>query len=313
MKKHLTILCFLLVACGTEKNDATRTRDDFPDLIEQKGVYLEKAGTVQDKYGWIETEECDALLFTGLSMSAGLKGVEIEKGRDDSGRWNRRPQGGCYGGLLKETGSNFNKTNPNSNLLAGTISRDMLIGLMWGAWATGKQYILDDLYDYGKSHNWKMGDGDIDTVYFTPNMINTLRILIGKDDNIPEIWVDPRKDHQRHVVALNIILRGEVEKNIRDDQLSVLKKMAKAQPKNALFRYGVHRFTDGDQSAAIEILRDQNLCPAKRLPNTSERCTRWLWERREWSDNWEPCPKEKRTHSGMDCAFLISLLENSLL
>jgi len=289
------VIFLLLVSCGTEKHEAKRTPDDFRDLLYQQELYLEKAKAVQDEHGWIETDECDALLFTGLAMSAGLENVQIDEGHRADGRWERRPQGNCY------------------RLIQGSISRDMLVGLMWAAWSTGKEYILKDLYKYGSDHNWKMGDGDVDTVYFTPNMINTLRILIGKDDNIPEVWVDPQKDHQRHVVALNIILRGEEEGNIRDDQLSVLKKFVKKQPKNALFQYGVHRFTDGDQSDSLAILRDESLFPRTRLPNTLDRCGRWLWERNESSDNWKPCADEKNKHSGGDFTFLVKLLENSLL
>jgi hypothetical protein len=289
------LIFLFLISCGTEKHNAVRTVDTFPDLQEQRRVYLEKAKRVQDKYGWIETDECDSLLFTGLAYASGLKGVKILAGREPDGRWQRRPQGNCYG------------------FIQGSISRDMLIGLMWAAWATGNEEILNALYEYGKDHNWKMGDGDIDTVYLTPNFINTLKILIGKDDNLPEIWIDPQKDHQRHVVALNIILRGEVEGNIRDDQLSVIKKFVKKQPKNALFQYGHHRFTDGDQSNAIAILRTKSLFPGNKLPTSKERCARWLWERREWSDNWLPCPDEKNTHSGGDFAFVVWLLEQSLL
>jgi hypothetical protein len=294
--KNLYLLILLIYACGTEKRDAVRTVDTFPDLQTQKDdVYLKKAKRVQDKYGWIETDKCDALLFTGLAYASGLKGVDLLAGREPDGRWQRRPQGNCYG------------------FIQGSTSRDMLIGLMWAAYATGNEEILNDLYEYGKEHNWKMGDGDIDTVYLTPNFVNTLRVLIGKSANLPEIWIDPQKDHQRHVVALNIILRGEKQGHINDQMLHLLRVFRNKQPKNALFHYGVHRFSDGDQASAISILRDESIFPADRLPTSRDRCGRWAWERREWSDNWLPCPEEKNTHSGGDFTFILMLLEGSLL
>lgn len=288
------LVIFFVVACGGEKNSAQRTVDTFPDLIARKESYLKQVKKVQDKHGWIETKECDALLFTGMLMATGVD-VDILAARDMEGKWYRRPDKDCSKFFFR------------SSLISSSISRDMLIGLMWGAWMNGRVQILRDLYDYGKEHNWKMGDGSPDTVYLTPNFINTLRILIGKDDNIPEVWVDPMKDHQRHVVALNIILRGEAEGNIRD-QLALLRKFKNTEPKNALFQYGYHRFTDGNQSRAISLLRD---FPDK-LPTNKNWCGRWKWERSSKSDNWKPC-KTKATHSGGDLAFVVTLLERSLL
>lgn len=289
MSKAIWMLLFLL-SCAGKKNEAVETKANLFDLSEQKRFYLEQAKPLQDKHGFIESKECDSLLFSGLAWGSGFD-VDIREA-EFGGAWFRTPDRRCY----------------DEGRSSSDISRDMLVGLEFGAYLTKDHILLNELYDFGDSHKWVMGRGPLDYTYFLPQFQNTLRILIGKDDNLPEVWVDPLKDHQRHIVALNIILRGEAEGNIRDDELKILEKFKKLEPRNALFQYGVHRFKDGDQSDTIVLLDE--LFPKDHLPTNEDRCGRWLWERSETNPAWRPC-KEKKRHTGGDFIFLVTLLERS--
>lgn len=294
MHKIFCITFFLvLCGCGGEKNHRTKTTNDISVLVETKNLYLELVKSVQGPSGFIEHDECDSLLFSALVWGAGLS-VDIEAARGKNGLWYRTPDHRCYD--EKRSGSD--------------TSKDMIMGIMWGAYLRDRSDILKQIYDYGKKKGWIFGRGPVDRTYFLPTFVNTLRILTERDDDyLVDVWIDPVKDHVRHISALNIILRGEAEGNIRDDQLALLKKFAKKSPKNALFHYGVARFTDGDQSKTISILSDTKYFPKNRLPSNIDRKGRWLWERSEASDNWRPSSKP-RVHSGGDLIFLVRLLEN---
>lgn len=280
------VMMLMSFACAGEKQHKQDTINPLDSVKQTKRLYLSLMPE-----GFVESSECDSLLFTGLAYASG-HWVDLESARGDNGLWYRTPDHKCY-----DEGRSGSDT-----------SKDQLVGLQWGLYIHNHDDLLRDLYDYGDSKRWVFGRGSLDRTYFLPQFQNTLRALIGKKPIIPEVIIDPLKDHQRHIIALNLILRGEKLGYIRDNALDLIASFRKRDPQNALFQYGYHRFTDGDQSQTISIL--EGLFPNDRLPNSSDRCVRWLWERSQHSEHWLPCGDGK-THSGGDLTFIVRLLELS--
>lgn len=297
--KTTTILfCSILItSCDSGSNDKKETLQPI-DVVKAKAELY--ADLYRERYpvgSFYLKDDCDSLLFSGLLCASGEYN-SITDYRDSSGKWFdsfRTPAKTCY----------------KDGRSGSEISRDMLVGAMFCLWAHGKTSDLEHLRDYGKRTNWIMGQGSIDRTYFTPNFQDTLYRLVDKEYKGPPYkWVDPRKDHQRHVVALNIILRGEHEGSITDDMLALLEKFTAEEPHNALFQYGRARFSDGNQSETINILVNNRWFPTDKLPTTKERCGRWLWERSNSHENWQACDNDTE-HSGGDLLFVAWLLDKS--
>lgn len=292
-----------LTACGGEKAERQKTTNNLSAIAEKQLTYLNLISEVQDEFGFVESDHCDSLLFSGLARFGGAS-VSILAARDEaSGQWFRTPFMDCY----KNERSNADRSRRSSS----TISRDMLVGALWALYGDRNDGALKEMIAYGKRHRWLMGQGSFDRVFFTPNFQDTLYRLVGRTfKGMPYAWIDPKKDHQRHIVALNILLRGELEAKIDGSMLRLIKSFRKQSPKNALYQYAYHRFTDGDQAETIALLTDSKMFPVSRLPTSRERCGRWLWERDERNKDWRPCAKN-RTHSGGDFIFLAKLLIDS--
>lgn len=284
------VLLVFLASCSTAKKEKKPTINPIHALLETRETYLALLPSVQGEAGFLEDQECDSLLWSGLAAASGAE-VQLSGARESTGKWHRTPAKDCY--LQKRSGSE--------------ISKDMLVGLEWGLWIEGDQAALADLYQYGNHHDWIMGAGSLDRTYFHAPFQNTLRVLLGKDPSIPEFYVDPLKDHQRHILALDIVLRGEAQGKISESAFELLKSWSKKEPENALFQFGYHRYSDGEQGVTIDILKR---FPLDRLPESRDWCGRWLWERSQYSEHWEPCGEDK-THSGGDFLFIVGLLERS--
>lgn len=293
MKTLIFISLLFLVCCGPSKNERSQPTDNWiDDLLNQRGLYLMEMSKVQGEAGFIELDGCDSALFSGLAMASGLD-VDIFAAESYPGRWFRTPDKRCY----------------DEGRSGSDISRDMLAGILFGLWSRDDNESILQIHDYGQNNGWVMGRGPIDRTYFTPNFVNTVKSILGKD-RLPEVWVDPQLDHQRHVSALNIILRGEAIGNIPKEAFGILQHFATKSPENALFQYGLARFGDGDQQKTLDILRNEAWFPADRLPTSADRCGRWLWERDVSEQYTAPCDDGK-THSGADFTFIVWLLEQS--
>lgn len=290
IKLITAIFCIILnTGCGQSKNEAEPSSVSLTALSAQKQLYLSLQK--QGKYGWVKSDfNCDALLYNGLLCAGGTK-LDITAAQGEPGQWYRNTAKNCYEKARK---------NPSD------ISKDQLTGMMWCSYVNRYEDLLEDLYTYGDDHDWWMGRGHYDVVYFMPQFQNTLRTLIGKAANIPEVAVDPVKDHQRHIETLNWLLRGEKTGNVRSSVRAVVAHFFKRSPANALFSFFHHRFGDGDQSGTLKLLER---FPKDRLPTSSDWCLSWLWTRDERHPGWQPCPKEAQTHSGGDFIFIVTLLE----
>lgn len=316
-KLFLKALCLGLMAfsCGSDKSYKKVKTPDIPiDLIEKNRTYRGLIGEVSDAYGFVEFDHCDSLLFSGLLAATGLK-VRIHAAKDlATGQWYRTPYKDCY---RNEQEAGQNARSPFKYVLGpfrrskSTISKDMFTGLFWALYYLRDVVEAKHLIAYGEKHDWVMGEGPLSRTWLGFGLIKTLHMIAGKSlAHVPDLWRDPYKDYARHLQVLHILLRGEMTGEISGAMHNALELYTRRDPKNALFQYAYHRFSDGDQTKATAILRDESLFPAGRLPTARDRCTRWLWERDSSKPDWRPCDEDRR-HSGGDFIFVAWLLEQS--
>lgn len=296
-------IAILSQGCGKrgEPQSSAHAADQRTPIIEKMKAYLALGSSVQDADGFIDFAHCDSLLFSGL-YGVGGGAVRLEAARDSEGRWFRRSmnQPACY---------------PAHS--ASTISRDMLLGALWWMWEYRRLDLAEDLFAYGESHDWIMGEGDISRIYFTPGLQATLAEMIyrmgGKDRPayraIPQSYAK-NTGFAAHLDALHILLRGELVGSIDAKALEVLKYNYDRASQNALLSYAWHRYSDGDQSETYSALLNEAWWPSDRLPTSADRCEGWITQRDPGAD-WQPCDSEAKTHSGGDFLFVAKLLLRS--
>ena len=302
---RLISVLLLLLSCGTPPNKAKHVPLSEPQraaLTDKYKLYSSLVVSQQDAQGFINTDTCDSLLFTGL-LGSGIGStntINLPAAEDNLGAWHRRPLSypECY---------------PDG--AASTISRDMLLGVMWYSYTNKRLDIAQDLWSYGVTHNWVMGKGDVARIYFTPGLQATLAELIyrlgGENHqsarNIPQVY-SQNTGYQAHLDLLQIGLIGELTSKLDDDALSIVTYNYHRAPQNPLFSYVYHKYTDGNQTETITSLMDTSLFPNNRLPTNLDRDAPWINERDPI--DWAPAPTGTplRVFSGGDLIFVAGLV-----
>lgn len=302
MLKLLTLLTFVALFCSCDeegKKKARPNRSPIDVIIEKANLYKQLIGGVQDDFGFIYSDHCDSLLYSGLISASGVA-VDIEAASNGNGKYYRTPYHDCFLGH----GTNI----PGRRASGSEISRDMFAGLFWSLRNNLNVGESKKIIEYGRKQDWIMGRGAIDRTYLTPNFVDTLYKLADRKYKGPKyFWLDPIKDHQRHVVALNIALQGDIDGYISNSMYDLIKKFNKISPSNMLFSFIRNRYSHGDQSNVIEFLSDDTYFPNERLPTSADYCSEWLWLRDDRKDSWRPCD-DGLTHSGGDFLFIAYLL-----
>ncbi len=262
--------------------------------------YLELLPQVQDKYGFIESHECDALLWTGLVGCLPGLAINIDAAFNSKDKtWHRRPiNHPCYPCHSKST-----------------ISRDMFLGLAWYCYANKRTDIADQIVKYTLKHFGCMGKGKglegLSRINIMPPLFVTFLLMSkwGKyfkwlDLLIPANMMASKKQKgfRAHLQVMHCLLRNKLTGT--NKYKNIFKYHAEKQPNNALFQYLVR-----NRSRAEKILNDPILFPPNRLPTNHDRKACWLWQR-DYGKDW--CPNyndKKKAHSGGDFLFLYDLMK----
>lgn len=296
------------------------------DLEDKYKTYFKLSFAQRDDNGFVESQECDSLLFTGLLGCLPSTGVNIEAAHDYDGKWLRRPKTlpPCYDytdkwilkdrlvslyKYYKEHG--FDKEGMKKIFEAGgsSISRDMLVGLAWYAYANKRLDISESVIKYALSHKLIMGQGTPTRTLMTPGLLSTyawISYKLGGPSrwlirHIPQSESKSVVDFQAHLSVLHILLRNKLtgKNNYKD----LLLKQAQRQPNNALFQ-----FAAGYVDAAKVLLANEKWFPKDRLPTAKDRDAQWLWQR-DYGDDWLPYDSDK-VHSGADFLFCYWLIKS---
>lgn len=188
-----------------------------------------------------------------------------------------------------------------------------MLGLLWFIWDRKDLELAQGLFDYGRSHDWIMGLGDISRIYFTPGLQATLAELLyrlgGQNHSayrcMPQAY-SKNKGFAAHLDTLHLLLRAELTGSVPAKALALMKWNYDRVPENALFSYAWHQYSEGDQDETYALLLNPKWWPSDRLPTSQDRSEAWLTQRDPGSD-WEPS-NDGLTHSGGDFLFVAKLL-----
>lgn len=271
--------------------------------------YLTLLSTVQDRHGFIESRECDSIMFTSLlGCLPEVNNINIYAAFDKStGMWHRRPtERPCFDCEAKtEQGSK------------STISRDMLLSIAWYAYHNKRLDISEQVIRYAMTHWGFMGCAASTKVLWgrcqiMPSLFATfcwISYKLGGPSRAWARWIPADvggrvDDFQAHLQVLHILLRRQVSGKLTKTEEASLNYHASRQPNNPLFLHAVGRDLE-----ALEVLKRVDLWPADRLPRKSDRKTQWIPQRDE-GDDWKPqigLP-DLIPHSGADFLFLYWLI-----
>lgn len=299
--KKILLLTMLLVGCSKSASNPEQEtkpieKTKMERLADKTKLYLSLQDTALDA-GW--PRNCDAVGFLALCKTAGgCTSANFFDGEQEAGKWQRNKEHNCV-----ETGKS--KTS---------ISKDMLMmGFLYGVYGmekdVAKGYFLR-LEKYGREHDFIMGYpsttvDELGRVYMTPTMIKSLyqilEKLTGKKYETNEKMMAVPKGYQGHLRLLDILIQGKLRGGIDKYQMDDLTELHDRDSKNALNQAAFHRYKDGVMDEVADILLDEKLFPADRLPTSKDRCEEYLWQRDQGSD-WLPCDKTE-THNAIDYLF----------
>lgn len=312
MKTIIACVFLLLfsVGCGwiqslkKEKKERPDTKEDarIVDVLSKFQLYNSKIESHRDIDGFILTDACDSLLFSSLLVAVG-KNVNLRAAIKDGVAF-RRPLTyvPCYPGFSRSS-----------------MSRDMLIGLLWGIWATKDKALLSEFMNKTLDNHGKLGEGAAETLLVTPALWATMgdmdERLNGKKHPIlqsyPQSWSVPVRGFEAHLRMLHIQLRYEVTGKVGNSERAALAAIASAEPNNALAQALIAQHSTGDFGPAIDALLNNQWWPSDRLPTSNDRREPWLTQRSyleedgSISSNWLPSTPDKpfTEHTGGDFLF----------
>lgn len=265
VRPTLTLLLALAMAtaCG-HRNDPENDQpsDRTAELRAAHATKLAELSTIVDpQWGWPAPADCDGLLWAGLACAAGAK-VDLSAAEYSPGEWHRRPPPACWTPNGGDQGS------------ASTVSGDMFQGVFACAWARKDAGMIERTAVYGEARNWVMGQPypeAADRVLLRPNQVGMLGQLLfalsgGAIDKPyrewPGLYAPVTADYARHLQALEVALRGEVDEQlhglalgINDNQMAALQRLVDAEPLNPLFAAALGTY-NGQVGRAVELLLD---------------------------------------------------------
>lgn len=307
----ITLLTFITVSCGyfwKQAPEPAKPLNSTEMLQNKHDRYYELLSTHRDSDGWVDSKNCDTLLWNGLLGATVFQDTNIDVAQSKPGQWERRPfeaHGTCY---PKESRS--------------SISRDMLLGMFWHAWTNQRADLIEDTWKFGEENNWIMGKGrfeGLDTV-MNPNMWSLIAQMryefTGIDHEFRKIPVTISASCENfacHLGALQMLLDTKINGKTSKANISAMIEIAERNPKNPLFQYIKHKFTDGDYSKVVKMLLESSFYPADKLPSDLEVCEMWPMQREDDDPGLKPCPEGKiNEHTGGDFLFLSYLLLGEL-
>jgi len=301
MRNLLILILVLSFSCGRASMRPAAVMDPREaELAEKAKLYAELTESFRDGSGFIDTEHCDSLLFSGL-LGAALPGtVDILAARDDTKAWHRRPAHDC---------------SPSIGNSRSTISRDMVLGLFWHIWKNKQLVVAQELMDDLRRNAYKLrGQGTLGELLMNPSMMSTLAHIILKlggprypvELALPVVF-GKSTGFIAHLTVWHILLRAELLKEIDSDELDILRYHAQRNPQNPLYSAAYHKWLDGDMGNSVELLLTPSEWPSERLPSTAEHCAPWVIQRDFTEKDWGPClPQE--THTGAPLIIIYNLI-----
>lgn len=303
-------------------------------------AYIKLIKGVQDKDGFIESETCDALLFSALVGCVQGVDVNIDAaaafGGPQDGLWLRRPftcgtclsDGwsrtlwqrikGCAAAVLSMRRVDTPTLQALFSQGNSTISRDMLTGLAWYAWCNKRLDIAEGVVRRALKQWGRVGNGDPSKTNIMPGLLATYAWISYKLGGPSRPWLrwipadfgSKVTGYQAHLQVLHLLLRARLAKEPLAKYAKILNYQAKREPNNALFQYAAMH-AGAAPNSPLWLLSNEKWWPEDRLPTTNDRSEQWLFQR-DYGPDWEPLLNWNLTHSGGDFLFLYALMSGQL-
>jgi hypothetical protein len=265
-------------------------------LAEKYDRYLTWIPQHQDKYGFIDTAHCDSLLFSGLVGCVPSIHIDIEAAFDGK-LWHRRPiEKSCFPEHSKST-----------------ISRDMLVGLVWWVYFNDRPDIATNIVWHALKNWGIMGKAvnlstKLGRCFIGFGLLSTFAKLSGKwyfwpltllpaDVNMKTLPTG----YAAHIQVLHVLLRDLIDGNDPTTNQILLRHVVR-EPMNPLFNIAT-----GNYQAAIDVLSNVSLFPEDRLPTSKDRRESWL-PQRDFGTDWFPANGPAVQHHGGDFVFCYWLM-----
>ena len=324
--KAIFMSAFMIIGCSTcglfekKDNEPKKTKTPYEELAAKSDNYRQWSKALEEG-GVINPRDCDGLLWNALYQVATGRG-SVSEWQGKPGQWFRRPSHDC---LIYKDGEWVDNDSKTS------ISRDMFLGLFLWLWDRQDLEAVENLIVWGRAANpqWFMGEAinifeREGATHLRPPILGTLFELayqLGGEDNtfrkFPYSVSTGGSGYQLHLAVLHTLIRGQIIGGISDTELGGLKKISKKQPKNPFYSAVYHYFKDGDQSAAIAMLLDEEIWPSDRLPGSQDRCSAYIlqrdYDRGEEDGDWAPCPKEGHIFAGIGLMITFKVISNTLV
>lgn len=198
--------------------------------------------------------DCDGCLWNAIAYISGMKSIKLNLAQYQPGKWQRRPPPQCY--------PNFSKSE---------TSNDMLTGVLFWLLESEDLNAAKNLWKYGSGNLWVMGKGPLSRTWLRPNGIYLLDQIIrnlGGDGKwwaklIPNLYFPVRKDYERHLMTISILLTYRLTGGISNQMRKRLKENAVNDFRDPLFT-AVYGIFDRDYllSAMSMISRDDYHIPS---------------------------------------------------
>ena len=300
MYKYLLAVLLVSLSCGHNPPSKPSRSKELSGIAQKSVDYIDMSRKHVDKDGFILHDKCDSLLFSGLYQAA-TKNYTIPDARSSEGSWNRR--------VAQDCGPEFKNSR-------STISRDMMVGVMWSFWKHKDLDSAIQLMDDLKSNLYMLkGTGTPGELFMTPTYVNTLALIIkalggpeyGFELLLPTSYKSDAQGFEKHIHSWIIALRGSVQGFISQKELDIIEKYRSNNDLNPLFQSIYHKYSDGDQNNAINLLLDESHYPKTELPTTLNHCDEWIIQREYTSNNYKPCEPNVE-HTGLELVIIYELI-----
>ena len=264
--------------------------------------YLKMIESHQDSQGFVLTDHCDATLFSGLLASLPLpKDVIMSSAKNKGGYWLRRP-------------ANHPQCYPKHS--KSSISRDMILGVMWYCWFSGKKQLMKTTYNHIKDHDYVMGFGIPSRLLLMPGLEATMAEIAGEGSwwtrNMLQTWPQNLTDYQIHLAFLHALLRGDMKGYITKSMFEMFDTYSIDNYNNPLYQFAYELYSIGCMDRVAELLLDERIWPSDRLPRRKDRKSAWVTQR-DYGPDWKPSDENPdKEHSGGDFLMVAWLVLREL-
>ena len=240
---RIILLCLILAGCGLQRKNEPK-----PDPMTPEEQLREDYHARLDSIDWGIPSRlgCDGALWSGVAASGGVDLDLTEHEYPEAGQIQRRPDYPCWPDDLDGNGA------PDSR---STVSSDMIIGILLGAYYQGDSDLPERIFRYGSNNDWFMGEPSsaLGEVVLKPNVQIVLNIMVHGSSGTPTVYLPVTEDYQHHIQALLIHLEGLVAGRISDNALGALKSHPNAFPDDYLFHAILGQYT-GSQAKSMALL-----------------------------------------------------------